>query len=170
MKRVMVIFSHFFLMSGVSAIAQTIRGTVIDLASGQPMSFTSIQLVRGGIKGDYQLTDAKGEFVFRNLNEGIYAIRVLPVAKKDTLFSNFKIPGDSVIRLSYIIYCQYDKAKNDKTCPVCKKSDKVIPISYGLPVYDPHKKESDNVETYNAGCEVTYCDPHWYCKRNKVSF
>lgn len=69
--------------------------------------------------------------------------------------------------------CEYDKSKNDKTCPVCGKKDEVIPVEYGLMVYKNERarlKFEKNPTFYAAGCEITCCDPNWYCKRDKKLF
>ncbi len=59
----------------------------------------------------------------------------------------------------------YSKGKLNKNCPICNRQDKVIPIIYGFPIGKQNSKKY-----YYAGCEVTDCDPTWYCKRDKQKF
>ncbi|MFA7326246.1 MAG: hypothetical protein WC121_06245 [Candidatus Kapaibacterium sp.] len=74
------------------------------------------------------------------------------------------------------IECQYNKA--DSICPVCSKIDKVIPIEYGYLVitkeeYEKRndKNQKEDLRTFKSGgCEISGCDPFWYCKRDSISF
>lgn len=74
------------------------------------------------------------------------------------------------------IECQYSRA--DSICPICLKIDKVIPIEYGYLVIteEEHKKrnnknQNEDLRTFKSGgCEISGCDPFWYCKRDSISF
>lgn len=56
-----------------------------------------------------------------------------------------------------------------KPCPVCGKTDMVIPIAYGFP--GPSMMEdSKKGELKLGGCLITDSDPEWYCKRDDKSF
>lgn len=74
------------------------------------------------------------------------------------------------------IECQY--SKDDSICPICLKIDKVIPIEYGYLVIteEEHKKmydknQNEDLRTFKSGgCEISGCDPFWYCKRDSISF
>lgn len=56
-----------------------------------------------------------------------------------------------------------------KDCPVCKKTDQVVAIAYGLPGEEMIKK-SEEGKIVLGGCVIEANCPHWYCKRDKVSF
>ena len=56
-----------------------------------------------------------------------------------------------------------------KTCPVCKKKDKVIPITYGLPGKELMEL-SKSGEVILAGCVISTNSPRWYCKRDLNKF
>lgn len=93
-----------------------------------------------------------------------------------TLYSGFeKLYSDSTfsLKITFPKNCQYNKNGENNICPKCKRSDKVIPILYGLrvPVFDENGnlKEIDPPH-FPGGCNVTNCDPAWYCKRNKLKF
>jgi hypothetical protein len=90
----------------------------------------------------------------------------------DTIFRDIKIVDNTLIKLNVHQFCKYDASINDKTCPICHKKDKVIPIRYGLPVSvngeNPMKHEG---KTWKAGgCNISKCDPNWYCKRDRTEF
>ncbi len=76
------------------------------------------------------------------------------------------------MRITFPKDCSFNRHAINKTCPKCKKGDKVFSIFYGLPVFD----EKGNVpgrppEKYQpGGCMVSDCDPTWYCQRDKLEF
>jgi hypothetical protein len=66
--------------------------------------------------------------------------------------------------------CNYDVSLQNRTCPKCRRKDYVLPILYGtddrnLSLPDPYP-----LKGYDAGTDVTGCDPNWFCKRDKISF
>ncbi len=154
--------------------AQSLAGKVFDVVNEMPLANASVTLLdQSGKRMDLQKTDTAGTFTFKAVPTGKYSIRLVPLGRRDTLFKNIK-SGDTLLNLNYYIYCQYDKSRKDKSCPICRKIDQVILVYYGLPVFDPQNPDKVKVpslgEVHFAGCEMTGCDAHWYCKRDKESF
>jgi len=91
-------------------------------------------------------------------------------------FNNFisTISTDSVVKLNmtFPFNCSYNRNLKQKICPVCKKDDKVIPILYGLMEFDANGNSlfKDYGEFKPGGCNVSECDPTWYCKRDDCRF
>lgn len=54
-------------------------------------------------------------------------------------------------------------------CPVCNKTDQVIPIVYGYPGEELDKKAQKG-EVILGGCMVSEDNPRWYCKRDDKRF
>ena len=54
-------------------------------------------------------------------------------------------------------------------CPVCNRSDMVIPIVYGFPGEELFE-ESEKGLVMLGGCCVDDGNPGWYCKRDKKEF
>jgi hypothetical protein len=73
---------------------------------------------------------------------------------------------NQIIELPYFPTCKYDKTKNNRRCPTCKKKNKVIPIYYGL-IGQIGKKKSN---FKSGGCVVTGRDPNWFCERDGTEF
>ncbi len=91
----------------------------------------------------------------------LYTFKNTELRKKDTIS----------LKLPYALTCKYDKSKDNRTCPTCKKEDEVIPISYGLNIDITKKDEEKKEKKYKSGgCVVTDCDPNWYCKRDALDF
>lgn len=65
------------------------------------------------------------------------------------------------------INCSYRENKSS-VCPKCKSEKKVLPIFYGLTTGKFMKKNKNKF--YFGGCELTGCDPKWYCKTDQLKF
>jgi len=112
-------------------------------------------------------------FTFRDLKSDTIRIRTEPKTfGQNIIITGFLEPNETVeIKIPYSLSCKYDKSVNNKTCPICKKSDEVIPISYGLIIEIAKKGEDKKGKEYRAGgCVVSECDPNWYCKRDDYEF
>lgn len=65
------------------------------------------------------------------------------------------------------INCRYRENKSS-ICPICKTDKKVLPIFYGLTTL---KFMRENKKKYYFGdCEITGCDPKYYCKTDHYKF
>lgn len=154
-----------FLLSCIGSAAQfhNLSGKVINSVSSTNINGTILVL---NYKKKQQISDANGNFLFDSLPPGPYTITAYhagyPVQQLSVLISD-KIHNNVVIEMNPP--CEYDKNRNDNTCPVCHKKENVVPVRYGLPV-----GKMDTTRYYYAGCEVTFCDPSWYCKRDKKLF
>ena len=133
---------------------------------------TKVILEINGIEKSTVL-DKNLNFSFRNLESDSIRIRTEPHSYlRNRIIIGFLKPNDSIeLKIPYSLSCKYDKSKENKTCPVCKKEDKVIPISYGLIAEIRKKGEEKKEKEYKSGgCVTTGCDPNWYCKRDKIEF
>ncbi len=68
--------------------------------------------------------------------------------------------------------CSYNRNSVSKVCPKCHKSDKVIPIYYGLRTipFDPQGNLIKEPRHISGGCVLSDCNPTWFCERNKLRF
>lgn len=166
MKPIQYITLILILLTSMSVHGQfsTIDGQVYDRTEKQGLAFANIWL-EGTNKG--ASTDVNGKFEIDSISPGTYNIRSSYIGYGDTTLSNVKINNDTIL----IIYlglsepCKYNDHRNNKTCPVCGKENRVIPIVYGLIIGKLNKRKF-----YFAGCIITSCDPNWYCKRDKYKF
>lgn len=74
-----------------------------------------------------------------------------------------------------MVTCPYEKTNTQSFCPKCKRTDKVVPIIWGLdiPIFDDNGKSLDKYfeENHLGGCIVdSYCNPTKHCKRCKNDF
>ncbi|MDT0295920.1 hypothetical protein ACFQ3R_14715 [Mesonia ostreae] len=119
------------------------------------------------------VVDKNLNFSFHNLESDSIRIRTEPHSyMRQLTIIGFLKPNETVeIKIPYSLSCKYDQSKENKTCPICKKQDQVIPISYGLIAEITKKGEEKKDKVYKSGgCVTTGCDPNWYCKRDEINF
>ena len=115
------------------------------------------------------IVDSNLAFEFTHVMCGLARIRVKPRSYPIDFGYRLEIdPNETIyLEIDYAPICEYAKSVNDKTCPVCKKKNRVIPIVYGLITFT-NKKETKNY--YRGGCVTYGCDPNWYCRRDNTKF
>ena len=164
----------FLLIAAHASFALTIDGTVFDGKKNEVIPYANVYLLDSKMTEKCgTATDLEGRFKFVNVMKGVYNIRISSIGFSDTTFASIALSGDTVLQLNIHRFCIYDASLNDKTCPVCHKTDKVIPIKYGLLITEKGKKKKEtgsSDEFYSGGCVITGCDPNWYCKRDKTKF
>ncbi|PKL78364.1 MAG: hypothetical protein CVV25_11930 [Ignavibacteriae bacterium HGW-Ignavibacteriae-4] len=153
----------------------TIKGKVFDVNTESPVVGASIR-TKYSTKSVY--TDSSGNFEIQNIDSGLNYLNISFNWYDDSTLKDIHVSDDKITDLiiNYDSYCQYSKA--DSLCPVCKKIDKVIPIEYGYLVitkeeYEKRndKNQKEDLRTFKSGgCEISGCDPFWYCKRDSISF
>ncbi len=61
------------------------------------------------------------------------------------------------------------KNNNDKTCPICGKTDMVIPVVKGMETIQVTPFQIDS--SYYQRCQqLSPCYLNWYCKRDHIKF
>lgn len=168
MKRFFTLVIILIFGQSVSSQTGTIKGYAYDSIERAPFAGANIYLLN---LGKNTSVDFNGNFVFDSIPAGTYDLKVSYVGYYDTIIKSVRVYNDSIVKLK-IIYlpppCIY-RDKNGKTCPICKKKDKVIPIVYGFP--SPELvKEAKNGKVRLGGCQVNFCMPHWYCKWDAKEF
>ena len=167
MKRFFLIFvlSLFSITSYTQSLSGKVRDT-LNIRKYDRVQF-EIKLKKINSEKEYFSTsDMDGNFRFSNIENGDYQFTINNefYDKKNFLI---KINGDTSLNIFVKKFCQYHENKTS-VCPKCKSSQKVVPIFYGLTTLDFMKK---NKKKYHfAGCELSYCMPNWYCKRDRLEF
>ncbi len=163
----------YFTSLSFSCLGQIVEGYV----TAEDYRVT-VEVINNGNTIAGTLTDDNGMFSLA-IPKGSYILRVIdyPCDTVDIQFSigpfekkhyTFKFPRAEK--------CRYAIDPYDDICPTCGKTDKVIPIYYGLQIVLPPNQirhghiKGDGKKFIIAGCMRTCCDPHWYCKRDKTKF
>lgn len=188
-------FVILFMLIAFTAKTQNITGKVIDLDTKKPIANSTIYLLnnyqesKDAWYGYDSVTQTKtnndGSYIFRLVKPGKYAVLaeyempekepfgvgVLAQIHKGIIVQTTSI---TIKPLSLQVTCRYDKTKDQLFCPKCKKTDKVLPIRYGLPVpiYDSLGNVLDDwTKVHSGGCVVdVYCNPTKFCNRCSLEF
>ena len=117
---------------------------------------------------DSTIVNKNLEFHFYNVLHDSVNLFFKPRNYPYNISYNLDLKKNKVNRLNvkYSPVCMF--AKSDSICPKCNRSDKVIPIIYGLVILKQGHKDGENVKL--GGCVRSGCDPQYYCKRNKYRF
>ena len=127
-------------------------------------------------KGKY--TRIGNLIVFDTLSEDSYFVRFgvkVMIDQNEQSFVSF-IPikfsdkKDLNLTITFPEDCPYNRSSASRVCPKCKDKKHVVPIRYGLPVYDSLGNVPWKYEHELRGCLVPECPPHWYCRRHKLDF
>ncbi|GGG41456.1 carboxypeptidase-like regulatory domain-containing protein [Bizionia arctica] len=116
------------------------------------------------------ISDIEGNFKFSELPIGKYDLLFEFLGYgKDTL-SNIEVKENELTKLIIALppgECFEKEIPN--LCPIDSKSKSVIPIVYGLPnAKTMAKKKKGKVKL--GGCEITGCEPYWFCKEHEIEF
>ncbi|WP_197070418.1 carboxypeptidase regulatory-like domain-containing protein [Hymenobacter sp. DG25B] len=115
-------------------------------------------------------TDSTGFFAIDEVPIGTHRLKIECIGYRDTTITQVDIPPCQItaLNINFPIGCHVLNHRG-KTCPVCMKEDQVIPIVYGLPSKRMMERAKNN-KIKLAGCQITGCDPQWYCKRDEREF
>jgi hypothetical protein len=109
--------------------------------------------------------------IMRNIPKGTYRLKLSAIGVRDAYTEGISInDGDTtIVAASFPGPCKYDHPKNYK--PVCPYSHRsgIIKIVYGLPSAGM-MEDAERGWVWLGGCEITGCDPKYYCKKHKVEF
>ncbi len=164
---------------GISSFSQT--GTILCQVkyklgnNTEVVPFANIRIINTEIRTS---TDFLGVFKVDSLPVGTYYL-IASYIQIDPVLKKVEVLKDSIVEIELEFICRYNKSENDKTCPICNKSDMVVPEGYSLEIKRKPKKRifsSDakiQIDTtfHSAGTdERPPCYPHWYCKRDGIVF
>jgi hypothetical protein len=173
MKKTLAFFFLISLMRN-SVLSQSvsslvIHGRVIDssIQKSDKIAFAQVMLLDSASKMiTGTISDTDGRFKFdKDLKASTYSIKV-EYTYQDTLFAKFVLKRDTVVLLNIHRICKYDRSLADSICPICHKKNKVIPIIYGLMIHSIKNNKNFHI----GGCDISPCQPHWYCKRDNFEF
>tara|TARA_R100001369_G_scaffold91940_1_gene134869 strand:- start:2128 stop:2631 length:504 start_codon:yes stop_codon:yes gene_type:complete len=162
---IILIFILFGINLGLAQNA-TIEGKLVPTDSSDYKIAENIETVFMMISKDKNRSakiNSDLSFRFENV-ESDSIILIIPATIKKTSY-RFYIENNKTKKIEIPIsyYCEYDNSENNKTCPICHKYNRVIPVSHGLSIhYDK--------EYHDLGCLKTECDPNWFCKRDNITF
>ena len=111
--------------------------------------------------------DSLGNYkLVKKIPSGNYKVVINHLGEKDMIIENIIVDEkDLVIDIKYPGPCTYFKNKPRKC--VGSHTDNIIPIVYGLPSKIMIKKAKKG-KIHLGGCEVSKCDPYFFCKTHNI--
>lgn len=108
------------------------------------------------------IPDENGRFSLERIGKGTYSLAIRQIGYRTAITEGLNITADTVITLD-LVYpppCPFTTSKK----PVCidGHTDHIIPIIYGLPSKGTLKKSKKGI-VHLGGCEITNCNPYFYC-------
>jgi hypothetical protein len=144
----------------------SLEGLVCDSTENQNLPYVNIILLDTKI-GTF--SDTLGRFELNNIPVGEYNIEFSYIGYSKKKLERLRIFKDSTLFIKISLFnCEYD-VLGRKNCPICKKSDEVIPIVYGWPSRKT-KKQAKKGKLWISVYGMDPCHPHWYCKRDEERF
>ena len=107
--------------------------------------------------------------MLKKVDDDNYDLKITTNGNRDFVIQNILIANGDDLNLE-ILYpgeCKYIKMKK----PKCTQNhfDNIIPIVYGFPDKKMMKKYKQE-KIFLGGCNITGCDPNYYCKTHKIEF
>jgi hypothetical protein len=163
-----LLFVKIFILISISCIGQggQIVGhvTMTDRVFGP--NYLTLSLKMDSLEVMGTVPDSNGNFKIDKICKGIYSLIIRQIGNRDAITEGLIITGDTLINLD-LVYpppCTFTTDKNPKC--IGGHTEKIIPIVYGLPNKRTMEK-SKKGKVHLAGCNLTGCDPQFYCTIHK---
>ncbi len=88
---------------GAKAQSGTLKGTVIDSITKEPISFASVIIEKNGKQIGGTVADFDGNFVIKPIPAGIYDIKAVFVGYHKVFIKNIEIKSDSISHFCFIL-------------------------------------------------------------------
>lgn len=164
MKAIQILFLLFI---SIHIESQSLNGIIKDSVNTKNKVFNLKLKSLETEKEYFSHTEIDGKYEFQNIRDGKY---VLSVIYNNYYLNNqftVNVNGDTTNNFFLTKYCRFSENK-DGICPVCKSKQNVLPFFYGLTTGKFMKKNKNKY--HFGGCEISGCDPKWYCKKDKFEF
>ena len=148
------------------------RMNLRDLENKNIVIETTFVILKSKTISDSAKLDKDLSFKFENLPSDTFLVsfsrRSYPYSGEYIFY--LKDGETRKLDVPYSSTCPFDKIK-DGICPVCKKTDEVIPIRYGLITTKIGKDKKPSKRKYKSGgCMISDCQASWFCERDQKEF
>ena len=151
-----------------SAQGTLLEGVVSRVEGIGAMSFVRVMLINNDGEMLGTISDWEGHYEFEDLEPGHYQMVVMPFSEKpDTNWIEVSRWGYDVLNIYFSDPCQYDSTR--EACPVCLKSNRVVPVHYGEYTNKVSRKVRRNKLAIGED-ERAPCAPSRYCRRDDIKF
>ena len=166
MKIVLQILVFIIAIQGFSQTS-SIKGNVIFKLDS--VSIPGATIIISGTRIGTQ-TDINGTFEIPELAEGKYDLVLEAIGYGKDTIQNVIVNNNSITEVTLGLPAgKCHQKTSSKKCPIDGKSKNVILILYGLPRERTIRKMKKG-KVKLGGCEVTGCEPNWFCKEHSQEF
>lgn len=166
MRNILKIFVFIISIQGFSQTGGIQGNVIFKLDSiGLPRANVIISGTRIGAQ-----TEDDGTFELTKLQEGKYDLVVESIGYGKDTIRNVDVKKNSITKITLGLpagVCH--KKPKSRKCPVDGKTKNVVPILYGL-ADGKMRRKMDKGKAKLGGCEVTGCEPNWFCKIHDKEF
>jgi hypothetical protein len=166
MKYILLLFAFstpYYSLCQVSHL----RGRVIDSQSNKSFWGATLLFKQGDKIITGGTSDSAGVFTVKTIPVGSYNVDITAIGYRTETLSNVVVSSDTLLStISFPGPCKYVYPEGLLISCVGGHTDHIIPMVYGLPgkkLMRQAKKE----EVHLAGCQLTGCDPKYYCLVHK---
>ena len=130
MKKLIIILINLSITQFSFAQTGIMKGQVYDKDEKVGFISAKVVLINQNIE---TYTDENGKFILDSIPIGKHDLKVSFPLSRDLVLSSINVTKDTVINLFINYPPPYSYTFKNKTCPICKKQNRVIPIVYGYP-------------------------------------
>lgn len=145
-----------------------LNGQVIDSQSHEGFAGVTILFKQADTVVTGATTNQKGEFSIESIPIGVYDIAIQAIGYRSEKLTNVAVSNATPkLTIPFPGPCKYIYSKGKRPSCIGGHTDHIVPIVYGLPNKRTMRK-AEKEQLYLGGCQLTGCDPHYYCLVHKV--
>ncbi|MFC2121439.1 carboxypeptidase-like regulatory domain-containing protein [Bacteroidota bacterium] len=137
-RKILFVVLAFVATSGLFAQNGTLKGTVTDKSTGEPIPFATILILSDGVQVKGAYSEFDGSYLFATAPIGTYVLKVSSVGYNSSELSNFLIQADKVV------------FQNFELSPSTTQIDEVVKIAYKIPLIDKDNTQTGETITAEA--------------------
>ena len=152
----------FFCTFRASCQTFSMQGTLKDTQSNKGFWGATLLFRQANETVTGSSTDSAGAF-HMDIRPGVYDLYIEAIGYRTKTMKGLVVSANpAVLMLTFPGPCEF--VYTAKAPPMCVDghTDHIIPIVYGLPGKKEMKRSKDG-KIYLGGCQVTGCDPKYYC-------
>jgi hypothetical protein len=167
MSRLLLLFATMLLVLPSAAQTYVLSGQVIDSYTGGGFAGATVLLRQDTTIVAGCNTNRDGSFQLKKPGLRDYTLEVVTISYRTKRVQLVGSGTNSApLRILMPGFCPYAYKRGKKPACLGGHTDQVVPIAYGLPGAKTMKKAKQG-KLCLGGCNVTDCDPGYYCLIHK---
>jgi hypothetical protein len=122
---------------------------------------------------DRTYANEQGYFQFESVPIGVYSINIKQIGYRTVSVDEVRVLEGSIVKMTiqfpHPLPCPYNYSSDFQPRCIRGHTDNIIPMVYGMPSKRTLKKAKKG-KIHLSGCNVSDCDPKFYCVIHKIEF